>query len=95
MLESRDVLFLVLAVCATVFTVVGAWILIELLLVIRRVHRVLDDARKGLGKIEGAVLGLGMHLAESIRALKPFLTVVQTWREEKKKAARARTETED
>lgn len=58
MINSLDILWIVLAFCALWFTAFVCWAIYHVAMVMRRVHLALDEARHVLVKIESAINGV-------------------------------------
>lgn len=58
MIDSLDILWIVLAFCALWFTAFVCWAIYHVAMVMRRVHLALDEARHVLVKIESAINGV-------------------------------------
>ncbi len=58
MINSLDILWIVLAFCALWFTAFLCWAIYHVAMVMRRVHLALDEARHVLVKIESAINGV-------------------------------------
>lgn len=58
MLESQDILYIVLAFCALWFTAFLCWLMYQVVSIIRRAHEVLDLAERKLDLLERSVTGI-------------------------------------
>ncbi len=56
MLEYRDILYIVLALCALWFTVFLCFVLYQAAMLIKRVHALVDDLKVRLGDVEQSLL---------------------------------------
>ncbi|MCR4311704.1 MAG: hypothetical protein NUV56_00305 [Candidatus Uhrbacteria bacterium] len=54
--DSRDMLFMVLALCALWFTIFLCWVLYQAAMLMKRVHALVDEVRI---KIEGLIDSIG------------------------------------
>ncbi len=58
MLESRDILFIVLAFCALWFTAFLCWLMYQAAVLIRHVHGLVDEVKQKVFELEDAVLSM-------------------------------------
>lgn len=58
MLDTQDILFIVLAFCALWFTAFVCWLVYQAASLLKRVHGLVDEVRVKLASVEDAVLGM-------------------------------------
>lgn len=58
MLESQDILYIVLAFCALWFTAFLCWLMYQVVTVVRHAHDVLSAAERKLDLLERSVTGI-------------------------------------
>lgn len=58
MLDSQDILFIVLAFCALWFTIFLCFVLFQLASLLKRLHGLVDEMRTKVGELEQAILGM-------------------------------------
>ncbi|NQV12035.1 hypothetical protein HQ524_01605 [Candidatus Uhrbacteria bacterium] len=75
MIDSLDILWIVLAFCALWFTAFLCWAIYHVAMVMRRVHLALDEARHVLVKIESAINGVKDKLDHHGKLIDAFANV--------------------
>ncbi len=58
MLESLDILFIVLAFCALWFTIFLCWLLYQAASLVKRIHGLVDELKEKVMKLEESVAGM-------------------------------------
>jgi hypothetical protein len=58
MLDTQDILFIVLAFCALWFTAFVCWLVYQAASLLKRVHGLVDEVKVKLASVEDAVLGM-------------------------------------
>ena len=58
MLESLDILFIVLAFCALWFTAFLCWLLFQAASLVKRIHGLVDELKEKVGRLEEAIAGM-------------------------------------
>lgn len=58
MIESKDILFFVLAFCVLWFTLFVSWLIWQVAMILKNVNDTVSDAREKLGMIEKAIIGV-------------------------------------
>lgn len=58
MLDSQDVLFIVLAFCALWFTVFLCWLMYQAATLLKHVHGLVDEIKAKVASLEDAVMGM-------------------------------------
>ncbi len=64
MSSTLEILWIVIAFCALWVTAFFCWALYHIAMIARRVHIVMDDAKRALDQIEGAIHGVREKLDE-------------------------------
>lgn len=97
-MDSRDVLFLTLAVCAAVLTAGSAWLLYYLVRIIRTVAAAVDDFRQRLATIDGILQTIKdklssthLQLAALAAGLKQLISFFASRRVKRRPSTRAST----
>lgn len=58
LLDSKDILFIILSFCALWFTVFLCWFLYQLAIVLRRINEVVGEVKIQIEKVENAIHGV-------------------------------------
>jgi hypothetical protein len=58
MLDTQDILFIVLAFCALWFTAFVCWLVYQAASLLKRVHGLVDEVKVKLASVEDTVLGM-------------------------------------
>lgn len=58
MIESKDILFFVLAFCVLWFTLFVSWLIWQVAMILKNVNDTVSDAREKLGLIEKAIVSV-------------------------------------
>lgn len=58
MIDSKDILFFVLAFCTLWFTLFVSWLIWQVAMILKNVNDTVSDAREKLGLIEKAIVGV-------------------------------------
>ncbi len=58
MIDSKDILFFVLAFCVLWFTLFVSWLIWQVAMILKNVNDTVSDAREKLGLIEKAIVGV-------------------------------------
>ncbi|MEK9130518.1 MAG: hypothetical protein AAB429_00175 [Patescibacteria group bacterium] len=58
MIESKDILFFVLAFCVLWFTLFVSWLIWQVAMILKNVNDTISDAREKLGLIEKAIVSV-------------------------------------
>ncbi|NQU84002.1 MAG: hypothetical protein HQ536_04810 [Parcubacteria group bacterium] len=73
---SRDLLYIVIAVCVGLFTIFSCWIMFYTILIVRNVFKVVHDIKEKFEKFEQALDRSATHLGLMVEVGKEFVKYV-------------------
>lgn len=77
MLESKDILFFVLAFCALWFTLFLSWLIWQLARILKNVNDVLGEAKEQLRRIEEAITSMKEKFDSATSGFGLFLKAIE------------------
>lgn len=67
---SKDLLYVVIAICVGLFTIFSCWIMFYVIMIIRNVNRVVHDIKEKFEKFENALERSATHLGLMVEVTK-------------------------